>query len=121
MTNNFQVIFAAVLISGTLIGNASAANYCPTLPKAKAEGDRWNIAESAFTKDAAKKALKNLSNRIDNGVRGRDFDIENDLIMVKGRLYLDHLQEYQREFGKEDQELKIAFCRFLKEEAYVRH
>lgn len=121
MKTNLKWISAAILSSVALAGTAYAANYCPTLPTARAEGDRWNIPESAFTKDAAKKALKNLSNRIDNGVRGRDFDIENDLIMVKGRLYLDHLQEYRRESGKEDQELTIAFCRFLKEEAYVRH
>ena len=47
--------------------------------------------------------------------------IENELVLIKGYLYLIHLAEYKKEFGKEDTFLKEDFCRFLREEAYVSH
>jgi hypothetical protein len=35
-----------------------AKDYCPKMSEAKKEGDPWHITESAFTKEAANKALK---------------------------------------------------------------
>jgi len=98
-----------------------AKDYCKPMPKAEKEGDSWYIPESAFTKEAANKALKELGNQVNNGVRGRDFLIENELKMVKGYLYLAYLAEYKKEFGKEDEDLRDEFCKFISEEAYVSH
>jgi hypothetical protein len=98
-----------------------AKDYCKPMPKAEKEGDSWYIPESAFTKEAANKAPKELGNQVNHGVRGRDFLIENELKMVKGYLYLAYLAEHKKEFGKEDEELRDEFCKFLSEEAYVSH
>ncbi|MBI5007587.1 MAG: hypothetical protein HZB95_10775 [Nitrosomonadales bacterium] len=91
------------------------------MPKPKTEEDAWYIPESAFTKKAANEALKELSNQVNNGVKGRDFLIENELKIIKGHLYLAYLAEHKKEFGKEDDDLRDEFCRFLRTEAYVSH
>lgn len=98
-----------------------AKDYCKPMPKAEKEGDSWYIPESAFTQDAANKALKELSNQVNNGVKGKDFLIENDLKMIKGYLYLSYLAEHKREFGTEDKALRDEFCKFISNEAYVSH
>jgi len=100
---------------------AFAKDYCPPMPKAAKEGDPWYIPESAFTKEEANKALKNLSNQVNAGVKGRDFLIENDLKMIKGYLYRAYLAEHKKAFGEEDKILREDFCRFIREEAYVAH
>jgi hypothetical protein len=103
------------------IGSAAAKDYCPKLPEAKKEGDRWYIPEAAFTKEAADKALKRLSEQIDVGVSGKDFLVNNDLLMIKGYLYRAYLDEHEKTFGSEDLELTKEFCNFLKNDAYVQH
>jgi len=100
---------------------AFAQNYCPPMPKAEKESDPWFIPESAFTQKAANKALKELSAQVNNGVKGKDFLIENDLKMIKGYLYLSYLAEHKREFGTEDKALRDEFCKFISKEAYVSH
>ena len=91
------------------------------MPKAEKEGDPWFTPESAFTKEAANKALKELSGQVNTGVTGRDFLIENELKMIKGYLYRAYLAEHEKGFGKEDPLLRADFCRFLSQEAYVAH
>lgn len=102
-------------------GVGFAQEYCKAMPKAEKESDRWYMPESAFTKVAANKALRELNNQVNNGVRGKDFLVENELKIVKGYLYLAYLTEHKKEFGSEDRELQNEFCRFLSEEAYVSH
>ena len=91
------------------------------MPKATKEGDPWYIPESAFTKENALKALKELEEQINNGVAGRDFMIENELVIIKGHLYLAYLAEHEKAFNKEDTYLKNDFCNFIKNEAYISH
>ena len=111
------------LLSIMLFGHSAvfAKEYCTPMPKAEKEGDPWYIPESAFTKEAANKALRELSNQVNKGVKGKDFLTENELKMVKGYLYLAYLTEHKKEFGKEDSELRNEFCKFLSKEAYVSH
>jgi hypothetical protein len=45
-------------------GSAAAKDYCPRMPEPKKEGDVWYMPESSFTKEAANKALKELSDRL---------------------------------------------------------
>jgi hypothetical protein len=113
-------IYFALIMAFTF-GCATAKDYCPAMPKPKKEGDMWYIPETAFTKEAATKALKALSAQVDGGVRGRDFDVDNDLKMIKGYLYRTYLAEHEKAFGSEDVELRKEFCTFLKTEAYVSH
>jgi len=108
----------AMLVLGHTI--AFAKDYCQPMPKAKNEGDPWYISESAFTRKAANEALKELSHQVNTGVKGRDFLIDNELIMVKGYLYRAYLEEHEKAFGKEDTELREEFCKFLNK-AYVSH
>ena len=109
----------AVLVFGH--GPVLAKDNCPPMPKAENEGDPWYIPESAFTKEAANKALKELSNQVNAGVKGRDFLIDNELKMIKGYLYRAYLEEHKRAFGEEDSMLREEFCRFIRDEAYVSH
>lgn len=111
------------LLAVLLFGHSAvfANDYCKPMPKAEKEGDPWYIPESAFTKTAANKALKELSSQVNKGVRGKDFLIENELTMIKGHLYLAYLAEHKKEFGTEDLMLRDEFCNFLSEEAYVSH
>src|SRR6266446_5267795 len=90
-------------------------------PENEGEGGAWYIPESAFTKEAANKALQNLSTQINKGVKGRDFLIDNDLKMIKGYLFISYLEEHKREFGTNDVSLKNQFCKFLRNEAFVSH
>jgi len=113
------LIYALAMIIG--FGCAAAKDYCPQMPKAKKEGDTWYIPEAAFTKEAANKALKDLSTQINEGVSGRDFLIEDDLNMIKGYLYRAYLAQHEKDSGSEDADLKKEFCDFLKTEAYVHH
>ncbi len=91
------------------------------MPKPEKGSDTWYIPETAFTKESATKALKELSAQIDGGVTGRDFGVDNDLRMIKGYMYLAHLAEHEKAFGSDDVELKKEFCNFLKSEAYISH
>ena len=117
-----RMILLFIVFVVSQIVNADAPNqYCKSMPKAEKEGDAWYIPESAFTKENALKALKELESQINDGVSGRDFMIENELVMIKGHLYLAYLAEYKKEFGEEDVYLKEDFCKFIKNEAYVRH
>jgi len=106
---------------GFLFVTANAEDYCPPMPKADSERDAWHIPESAFTKEAANKALKNLNDQVNAGAKGRDFLVGNDLKMIKGYLYRAYLEEHKRAFGEDDKELLKEFCRFLREEAFVEH
>jgi hypothetical protein len=117
-------IVAALLCLSVLISWQAAVyakDYCPAMPKSENEGDPWYIPESAFTKEAANRALKNLSDEVNGGVKGRDFLVNNDLKMVKGYLYRAYLEEHRRAFGKDDEILLEDFCQFIREEAYVEH
>ena len=119
---NMKRIILLILIIAAYSTNVNAAKqYCQSMPKAEKEGDTWYVPESAFTKDNALKALKELEDQIENGVTGRDFMIENELVMIKGHLYLSYLTEHEKEFGKEDVYLKKSFCEFIENEAYVSH
>lgn len=111
--------FITVLLFGH--GVVNAKDYCPPLPKAEKEGDPWYIPESAFTREAANKALQELSSQVNKGVKGRDFLVENELKMIKGYLYRAYLAEHRKEFGTEDVSLRAEFCSFLHEEAFVSH
>jgi hypothetical protein len=113
------VIYAAVMIIG--FGSVAAEDYCPKMPEPKKEGDPWYIEESAFTREAANEAMKDLNAQINGEVSGRDFLIENDLNMIKGYLYRAYLAQHAKDFGSEDTELRKEFCDFLKNEAYVHH
>jgi hypothetical protein len=113
-------IFALSMIIGFAC-TAVAKDYCPKVPEAKKERDPWHITESAFTKEAANKALKELSAQINEGVSGRDFLIEDDLNMIKGYLYRAYLAQHEKDFNSEDADLKKEFCDFLKTQAYVHH
>ena len=115
----FHLLAALVVVCGV----AHAKNYCPPQPKAESEGEgsAWYIPESAFTKEAANKALQNLNNQISKGVKGRDFLIDNDLKMIKGYLFISYLEEHKRDFGTNDISLKNQFCEFLRNEAVVSH
>ena len=114
-----KLIFALALIIG--FGCAAAKDYCPRMPEPKKEGDPWHIPEAAFTKEAANKALKELSAQVNEGVSGRDFLIENDLTMIKGYLYRAYLTEHEKAFGSEDTNLQKEFCEFLKTQAITVH
>lgn len=111
-------LFFALLLGSNF---SNAKNYCEPMPKPKTDEEAWYMPESALTKKAANEALKELGNQVNNGVKGRDFLIENELKIIKGHLYLAYLTEYKKEFGKEDEELRDEFCRFLRTEAYVSH
>ena len=100
---------------------ADAKDYCSPQPKAKSESDTWYIPESAFTKAAANKALQNLTTQVNHGVKGLDFMIETDLVMIKGYLYLSYIAQHKKQFGKDDPELIRQFCVFLAKDAYVSH
>ena len=113
-----QGLFAMLLFAHSA---AFAQDYCPPMPKAEKESATWFIPESAFTQKAANKALKEISSQVNNGVKGKDFLIENDLKMIKGYLYLSYLAEHKREFGAEDKALRDEFCKFISQEAYVSH
>ena len=114
-----KAIFALALIIG--LGTAAAKDYCPRMPEPKKEGDPWYIPESAFTKAAADKALTELSSQVNEGVSGRDFLVDNDLIMIKGYLYRAYLAEHEKAFGSEDTDLKKEFCEFLRTKAIKVH
>jgi hypothetical protein len=116
---DMKLIFALALVIGA--GCAAAKDYCPRVPEPKVEHDAWYIPEAAFTKQAANKALKELSGQVNDGVSGRDFLIENDLTMIKGYLYRAYLAEHEKAFGSEDSDLKREFCEFLKTKAFVVH
>lgn len=102
---------------------ANAKDYCPPQPKSESEeeGAAWYIPEAAFTKEAANKALQNLSTQINKGVKGRDFLVDNELRMIKGYLFVSYLAEHKREFGTLDVSLRNDFCEFLRNEAFVSH
>ena len=100
---------------------ANAKDYCSPQPKAKNESDTWYIPESTFTKAAANKALQNLTSQVNHGVKGLDFMIETDMVMIKGYLYLSYIAEHKKQFGKDDPELIGQFCAFLTKDAYVSH
>ena len=103
------------------VSSANAKDYCQPMPKAQKEADPWYIPESAFTKDAANKALRELNSQINKGVKGRDFLVDNELKMIKGYLYRIYLAEHEKEFRTEDSSLRKEFCSFLHEKAYVSH
>jgi|SRR5271170_1022608 hypothetical protein len=114
------ILCLVIMILG--FGCASAKNYCPATPQPKKEGDLWYIPEAAFTKDAADKAMKDLSIQTGGDVGGRDFfQVDNDLIMIKGYLYRAYLAEHEKAFGSEDLDLKKEFCDFLKTKAHISH
>lgn len=91
------------------------------MPEPQKEGDRWFIPESAFTKEAANKALRELTSQVNKGVTGRDFLVDNEFKMIKSHLYLVYLAEHEKQFGREDSSLREEFCSFLHEEAFVSH
>lgn len=112
-----RIIFVFIVLSNS----ALAKDYCPGMPEAVKEGDPWYMPESEFTKDAANKAIKELSSQINYGVEGRDFMINNQLTIIKGHLYLAYLAEHKKQFGKDDSILVSEFCKFMREEARVYH
>ena len=58
MKSTLLNFFLLTLLS---LGCAMAHDYCPAMPKPKKEGGPWYIPESAFTKEAATKAIKDLN------------------------------------------------------------
>lgn len=111
------------LLSVLLLGqSAVAADYCPPMLKAEKEGDPWYIPESAFTKEEANKAIKELQSQVNTGWNGADFlNVENRLKMIKSYLFRVYLDGYKKQFGEDDKTLKEEFCRFIREEAFVSH
>ena len=103
------------------VSNSMAENYCAPMPKAEKEGDTWYIPEGAFTKEGANDALAQIHSLIDDGWKGKDFDAYNPIVRIKGYLYRSYLENYKREFGKDDEIIKDEFCKFIKDEAYVSH
>jgi hypothetical protein len=117
------LLFFICLLSIPLLGPlAVAADYCTPMPKAEKEVDRWYIPESAFTKEEANKAIKELQGQANSEWNGADFiSVENRLIMIKGYLFRVYLDDYRKRFGEDDKFTKEEFCRFIREEAFVRH
>jgi hypothetical protein len=115
--------FIACFLFVLFLGQAAAGgDYCPTMPKPEKEGDTWYISESAFTKEEANKALKELQAQINTEWNGADFIyVKNPLKMVKGYLFRVYLDGYKKEFGEDDKSLKEEFCRFIRDEAFVSH
>jgi hypothetical protein len=115
-------LFIACFLLLLLIGqSAVAADYCPAMPKPEKEGDPWYIPESAFTKEEANKALKELQSQINTDWNGADFvNVENHLKIIKGYLFRLYLDGYRKQFGQDDA-LREEFCRFLREEAFISH
>ena len=100
----------------------SAADYCPPMKKAEKEGDPWYIPESAFTKEKANKALRELQSQANRGWHGEDWpNVQNQLKMVKGYLFRVYLDGYRKQSGEDDKLLKEEFCKFIREEAFVSH
>ena len=116
-----HVLILSVLAMTVVVGSAAAKTYCTPMPEPKKESDTWFIPETAFTKEAAAKALKDLNDQVTD-VSGQDLDgADNALIMIKGYLYRAHLAQHEKDFGSEDVELKKEFCEFLKKKAFVHH
>ena len=111
--------FLSVLLLGQ---SAVAADYCSPMPKAEKEGDPWYIPESAFTKEEANKAIKELQSQVNADWNGADFlNVKNRLKMIKGYLFRAYLDGYKKQFGEDDKTLKEEFCRFIREEAFISH
>jgi hypothetical protein len=113
----YAFVFLTCMVYATL---ALPKDYCPPMPEAEKEGDRWNIPETAFTREAANEALTKLNAQVNGGVTG-DLLGENEMTIVRGYLYRAYLAEYEKQFGKEDSELRAQFCAFMVESAYVSH
>ena len=112
----FAIVIICFLWASTSYAGES---LCPDFEKKKGV---WHIPESAFTQSEANKALNNLKHFTNKGVKGVDFvSIKNDLIIIRGFMYKQALETYEKEFGKKDTSLLKEFCQFLKEEAYTRH
>jgi hypothetical protein len=78
-----KLLAACCLLALFLIPNTvNAKNYCRPMPEPQKEGDRWFIPESAFTKEAANKALRELTSQVNKGVTGRDFLVDNEFKMI---------------------------------------
>jgi hypothetical protein len=116
-------LFIACFLSLLLIGqSAVAGDYCPPMPKPQKEGGPWYIPESAFTKEEANRALKELQSQINTEWNGADFiNVENRLKMIKGYLFRLYLDGYRKQFGQDDKALKEEFCRFMREQAFISH
>ena len=111
-------LFVVVLFAASI----SAGEYCPPMKKAEKEGDPWYIPESAFTKAAATKALRDLQSQVNRRWNGEDWiEVENQLKMVKGHLFRVYLDGYKKQSGEDDKLLKEEFCKFLREEGFVSH
>ena len=98
-----------------------AEPYCARMPKPIKEGDTWYIPEEAFTKGDANEAISEIRELIANGWKGKDFDVHNPTVRIKGYLYRSYLDGYKTEFGKDDEIVKDEFCQFIRNEAYVEH
>ncbi len=118
-----KLLFIAFILSVLLMGqSAIAGDYCPPMPRPEKEGDPWYIPESAFTKEEANKAIKELQSQVNTEWKGTDFpNVENRLKMIKGYLFRVYLEGYKKRFGHDDKNLKEEFCRFLREEAFISH
>jgi len=118
-----KVLFMACFLSALLIGqSAVAADYCPPMPKAEKEGDPWYIPESAFTKEEANKAMRELQSQVNTEWNGEDFqNVENRLKMIRGFLFRVYLDGYKKQFGQDDKVLKEEFCRFIREQGFISH
>ncbi|MGV3629311.1 MAG: hypothetical protein ACO1PN_16660 [Betaproteobacteria bacterium] len=112
---------ALLVVLAVVASPANAGNMCPAMPKPAKEGDAWYIPEAAFTKEEADKATKELQILIEKGWAGRDFDVHNPMVRIKGYLYRSYLEQYKKDNGEDDKYVKEEFCKFIRTEAYVSH
>ncbi len=105
-----------VLIFGLCSVTCFASDpYCEPV-EAKGEG-HWPIPEEKFTELNAMQAIEKLSMSIKDA-ESEYFEPfprnENDLLMIRGFLLKSSIGKYNG-WGLDE------FCRFIKEEAFVRH
>ena len=86
----------------------NAAGY--TCDKVESQGEgHWPLPEEAFNKERFEKALKALKNISETDAKASDYiNVEHELMYIEGYMLKIHDERYD-------------FCKFLKEEAYVRH
>jgi hypothetical protein len=78
---------------------------------------RYPLSESVFTKQNFEHALASLKDTdIYNAYDYDFFDIESDLMYIKGYMYKLHIKN-----NPGNPNMVIRFCNFMTNEAYLRH
>ncbi len=82
--------------------------------ESKGEG-HWPLAECAFTKERANRAIEALSKLTNKTSMGADFvSVENELMYIKGYLL-------KQMTDPKDKEMRKEYCSFIENDAYIRH